>query len=191
MEEQQNTASAIEALLNLPPGSTIKKDPFEVTPILTKGVQSKTAQLIKMNDVATEHTEMDSLDRVRYGVSLEQLENDKFEIRKDAFEVKTIARAILDKLFHDIRDQIGVSDRMYLAASKMIDSLNMCIAKLDDMNRKMRQEEEFKSISIGQTEENGTKQMTPDMWIDFIEAVKEKPEPVKIEDPNVQDATIV
>ena len=186
-----NASAAIEAMLGLPAGSTLNRSSFKVNSMLAKTVVDKANVLVTDGDMIQKYSELDTSDMVKAGISLEQLERDRFDIRKDAFDIKTIAYGIMYKLYGDINEQIAPAPQMYMAASKMIDSLVNCIARLDEMNRKMRQEEEFRSMSSVQDEGNGTKQMTPDMWIDFIDAVKEAPVQVAVVDPKIQDAKIV
>ena len=189
--DQSNTANAIESMLGLPTGSTLKRSAFTLTPMLTKAVVEKTEVLVRDGEMIEKYGELDKTDIVKAGISLEQLERDRFDIRRDSFDVKTIANGILAKLEQDLHEQIAPTPQMYMAASKMVDSLVNCIGRLDDMNRKMRQEEEFRSMSTVQDEGNGTKQMTTGMWIDFIDAVKEAPVQVAAPDPKIRDAKLI
>lgn len=162
--------SNIEALLNLSPGSTANITPNVATPILVKGVESKTKELVKQLDKSNTLISLPSAELVKNGIDIDQLEADRSLIRVESYEVYRIGKALLTKIYEDIKDQIGVSDKMYIACSKMLDSVNNSLIRLFDMNQKLRQDEEFKSIASSQVEDNNkTKMMTTDSWIEWIE----------------------
>ncbi len=51
------------------------------------------------------------------------LEEDKMKIRQESHEVYDISRKLLDALVHQLDDTIQPSDKLWIAVSKMIDSI--------------------------------------------------------------------
>lgn len=182
----------LETLFGMPPGSMSNISLAKDTPLLVSSVNNKTKDLskqLKTNDMLTS---MPTAELVKTGISLDQLEDDRKMLRNEAFEVYRIGRALLNKLYSDLENQIGVNDRMWASAAKMLDSVNGSVMKLFDMNQKLKQDEEFRVIASNNPEDDGkTKNMTTEDWMAWVEAAKESEEPVAaIEQANVVDADI-
>lgn len=183
--------SSLERLLGLPEGSTKNIDPDKATEQLSKSVNKKATELDKSLKRTDTLDKLSDADLVKTGISAESLERDREIIRNDAFELYRVAKILFDKFMDDAKDRIDMDDRMYTAGFKGVDALSGTIDKLNNMNMKFRQEEEMKNLTII-GEDNGTKEMSPTDWIDFIDTVKE-PETDKEEEKsnNIQDAEII
>lgn len=183
--------SALERLLGLPEGSTEGSDEKQVAPLLSKGVKNKT------NELETRMKKVDALDDlapselVKSGLSMELLEQDKVTLRNEAFEVYRIAKSILERFKEDMDERVDIGDRLYTAGGKIIESVSGSLDKLSNMLIKFRQEEEMRSLSIVDENENGTKQMTPQDWMDFVNQVRSEDEDDDEPAGIVQDAEII
>ena len=173
--------SSIERLLNIPEGSTVNTTPEAITPVLVDGVENKTKELVQRAENATALAELSKSDLVKSGISEEALEVDRNLIRNESFEVYRIGKALLVKLYDDVKDQIGVTDRMYASCAKLLDSVNSSLGKLFEMNQKLKQEEEMKGLALlGDDSDDSSRMMSPDQWMEFVEASVED---VKVDDP--------
>lgn len=182
--------SGIEHLLGLPQGSTKKIDPTDTTKVqkvFTKAVEKKTNQLEKDLKKVDTLTTMPNADLVKCGMSIESLEADKVTIRNEAFEVYRLGKALFTKFMEDVEEQIDTNDRMYTAGSHLLTSATNSLEKLANMVMRFKQEEEIKGIPVDGGEDENTKDMTPQGWIDFIDEVK-KDEP---KNENAVDAEII
>lgn len=179
----------LESLFDLPEGSMTTLTPDKVTPTLVDQVKLKTNDLNKQLKKTELLEEMPVSELVKTGITIDQLEEDKEMIRNETFEVYRIGKALLMKIYDDVKNQIGVNDRMYTACAKMLESVNTSLAKLFEMNQKMKQDAEFKSLTISGMQDDGkTKSMTPDDWMKWVEATKETDEPTAlIPEGNIQD----
>ena len=133
----------LETLFGMPPGSMSNISLDKDTPLLVNSVNNKTKDLskqLKSNDLLTS---MPTTELVKTGISLDQLEDDRKMLRNEAFEVYRIGRALLNKLYGDLENQIGVNDRMWASVAKMLDSVNGSVIKLFEMNQKLKQDEEY------------------------------------------------
>lgn len=165
--------SGLERLLGLPEGSTEGSSENQVAPIISKGVKDKTNQLEKQMKKIDTLDGMAPSELVKNGLSMDVLEQDKVTLRNEAFEVYRIAKSILERFKEDIDERVDIGDRLYTAGGKIIESVSGSLDKLSNMLIKFRQEEEIKNLSIIGEEENGTKQMTPQDWISFVNEVRE------------------
>lgn len=181
----------LETLFQMPPGSfsSIEKD--KVTNVLVNKVTQKTSALsdqLKTNDTLSN---LPVPDLVKNGIDLDQLEQDRVLIRNEAFEVYRIGKALLTKLYNDVKDQIGVNDRMYTACSKMIDTVNNSLIRLFEMNQKLKQDEEFRALTSNvDGNQDGTRNMSTDEWMEWVEKAKELEDSTNNKSEHVQDAII-
>ena len=179
----------LETLFDLPQGSMTNLTPDKVTPTLVDQVKIKTNDLNKQLKKTEILEDMPVSELVKNGLTIDQLEEDKELIRNETFEVYRIGKALLMKIYDDVKNQIGVNDRMYTACAKMLDSVNTSLAKLFEMNQKLKQDAEFKSLTVSGMQDDGkTKSMTPDDWMKWVESSKESEDPTAlISDVNIQD----
>jgi hypothetical protein len=179
----------LENLFDLPQGSMTNLTPDKVTPTLVDQVKLKTNDLNKQLKKTELLEDLPVSELVKTGLTLDQLEEDKELIRNETFEVYRIGKALLMKIYDDVHNQIGVNDRMYVACAKMLDSVNTSLAKLFEMNQKLKQDVEFKSLTVSGMQDDGkTKSMTPDDWMKWVESTKNSDEPTAlIPDTNIQD----
>lgn len=183
--------SGLERLLGLPEGSTQGADESEVAPTLSKGIKEKTTELeVKAKKVET-LGDMAPSELVKNGLSMELLEQDKVTLRNEAFEVYQIAKTILNRFKEDIDERVDIGDRLYTAGGKIIDSVSGSLDRLNNMLIKFRQEEEIKGLAIIDEEDNGTKQMTPTDWNDFINSVHDEDNDDSKSITRIEDADIV
>lgn len=167
-----NKYSGIENLLGLPEGSTIKSED-ELRPILANGVKNKTKELVDKTNRMEVLDTMSSPELVKNGFDIEELERDKVRIKREAFDVYDIAKALLDNFKDQLEGQVNPNDRMWAAGAKMIDSVTGSLDKLTNMILKFKQEEEMKGIALISEEENTSKTMSPQDWIAFVKEVKD------------------
>lgn len=183
--------SGLERLLGLPEGSTEGSSESQVAPIISKGVKEKTHELEKqMKKIDT----LDGLapsELVKNGLSMELLEQDKVTLRNEAFEVYRIAKAILERFKEDMDERVDIGDRLYTAGGKIVESVSGSLDRLSNMLMKFRQEEEIKSLSIVTEEETGTKQMTPQDWMAFVNEVRNSGNDDEGPSGLVEDAEII
>lgn len=164
--------SALEHLLGLPEGSTEGSDSSDVAPILTQGVKNKTSELeVRLKEVDVLDTLAPS-ELVKNGLSLELLEQDKVTLRNEAFEVYGIAKSILVRFQEDMEERVDIGGALYTAGGAVISSVSGSLDRLSNMLIKFRQEEEMKGMTILGEEDDGSKQMTPQDWVAFINEVK-------------------
>lgn len=172
--------SGIERLLGLKAGSTKEIDPNDVgkvQKVLTTAVSKKTNQLEKeLNKVDTLTTRMSNSDLVKCGMSIESLEADKLTIRNEAFEVYRLCKTLLEKYMGDVDEQIDTNDRMYTAGFNGITAATNSLEKLSNMILRFKQEEEVKGLNVVENNDTGTKEMTTEDWMKFVDGVKENPE---------------
>lgn len=180
--------SGIEGLLGLPQGSTRDISPDEAGELLVKGVADKTKELSKGIKKVDALENMSSADLVKCGLSVESLEQDKFTIRNELFEVYRIGKALLTKYSDDVKDLVDVNDRMYTAGAKILDSVSGSLDRLGNMIMKFKQEEEMRQLTVEGDDEDGRKEMSPDQWMDFVDASKDTKQ---LPDDNVKDAEII
>ena len=180
--------SGIERLLGLKQGSTKKIDPNDVgkvTKVLTTAVSKKTNQLEKdLKKVDTLTTKMSTADLVKCGMSIESLEADKVTIRNEAFEVYRICKTLLGKYMEDVEEQIDTNDRMYTAGFNGVTAATNSLEKLSNMIMRFKQEEEIKGLNVVENNESGTKEMSTEAWMKFVDGVKgdtESPNEIKAE----------
>lgn len=182
---------SLETILNLPIGSMSNLTPDQITPIMVDQVKVKTNDLSKQLKKTETLSDLPVSELVKNGITIDQLEEDKHLIRNETFEVYRIGKALLMKLYDDVKNQIGVNDRMYLACAKMLDSVNTSLAKLFEMNQKMKQDAEFKAMTVSGMEEGTSKSMTPDDWMKWVESSREPETPSGlIADANVKDIDV-
>jgi len=174
--------SALERLLGLPEGSTEGDSVEKVAPVITKGIANKTTQL-QNNVTEVEMIEnMSSNDIVKYGISLDMLEQDKERIRREAFEVYDIAKSILTRFKEEMDTAIEFNDRMFTAGGKIVDSVSGSLDKLTNMILKFKQDEETKMMLTNDANtDDGKKEMTPRDWVAFVREVKADKDNEKIE----------
>jgi hypothetical protein len=175
--------SGIERLLGLPDGSTT---PNKVTNAVVKKA-NELDKKVKQNDLI--ETKLSPSDMVKMGITMESLEQDRIRIRNDAFEVFRIGKLLLDKFKEDTENLIDMSDRMYTAGFKGIESLVNALDKLNNMIMKFKQEEEMKNLNLIGDTSDGTLDMTPEKMMEFIEHAKNQDK--KIDMSNIKDAEIV
>lgn len=181
---------ALEAQFNLPAGAMTDLSPDKLTSTLVDQVKIKTNDLSKQLKKTETLSDLPIPELVKCGLTIDQLEEDKELIRNETFEVYRIGKALLIKIYDDVKNQIGVNDRMYVACAKMLDSVNTSLAKLFEMNQKMKQDAEFKSLTVSGMQDDGkTKSMTPDDWMQWVESAKvESDEPsALIPESNIKD----
>lgn len=175
--------TGIERLLGLKAGSTKEIDPNDVgkvQKVLTTAVSKKTTQLEKeLKKVDTLTTTMSPGDLVKCGMTIESLEADKATIRNEAFEVYRLCKTLLDKYMLDVDEQIDTNDRMYTAGFNGITAATNSLEKLSNMILRFKQEEEVKGLNVVENNDTGTKPMTPEDWMNFVDAVKESPDAPK------------
>lgn len=183
--------SGLERLLGLPEGSTEGSSESQVAPIISKGVKEKTHELEKqMKKIDT----LDGLapsELVKNGLSMELLEQDKVTLRNEAFEVYRIAKAILERFKEDMDERVDIGDRLYTAGGKIVESVSGSLDRLSNMLMKFRQEEEIRNLSIVTEEETGTKQMTPQDWMAFVNEVRNSGNDDEGPSGLVEDAEII
>lgn len=166
--------SEIARLLNIP-NIPINSTPNKITPVLVDGVKAKTNELVNRLDSASALSKLSKSELVKSGIDEEALEIDRNLIRNESFDVYRIGKALLVKLYDGIKDQISVNDRMYASCAKLLDSVNGSLSKLFDMNQKLKNEEEMKGLALlGDDDDDKAKMMTPDQWMDFIDATIEE-----------------
>lgn len=181
----------LENVFGLTPGSLSNLTPDDLTPVLADNVKTKTLELTKQLKKNDALVDMPSSELVKNGISLEQLEDDRKMLRNEAFEVYRIGKALLMKLYKDVENQIGVNDRMYTACAKMLDSVNNSVIKLFDMNQKLKQDEEFRAISMVSGDiDDKTKTMSTQQWIEWVEASKDDTHVASITQANIVDADV-
>ncbi len=184
--------SALERLLGLPEGSTEGSSESKLTPMLTDGVKDKTSELEERMKTVDTLDNLSSTELTKNGFSMEVLENDKVTLRNEAYEVYHIAKSILKRFKEDIDERVDIGDRMYTAGGKIIDSVTGSIDKLNNMLMKFRQEEELKGLAILQEDNNNSsKEMSPQDWMNFVNEVRDKEEDDDIPDGVIQDAEII
>jgi hypothetical protein len=164
--------SGIERLLGLPEGST-EQGERDVKELLAKGVKDKTKELEKKATQLDTLDNMASSDLVKAGFTLESLEQDKVTIRTEAFEVYRIAKTLLERYKEQIDSLVDVNDRMWLAGGKMVDSVVGSLDKLTNMILKFKQEEELKNLTVLDENDDGSKEMTPGDWMNFVNEVRD------------------
>jgi hypothetical protein len=165
--------TGLERLLGLPEGSTQGSTESEVAPVLTKGVKEKTNELEIRLQKADTLGDMAPSELVKNGLSMELLEADKVNMRNEAYEVYGIAKSILERFKEDIEERVDIGDRMYTAGSALISSVAGSLDKLNNMLMRFRQEEEIKGLAIiGEDDNNGSKQMSPQDWMAFVNEVR-------------------
>jgi len=68
---------------------------------------------------------------------------------------------------------VDVNDRMWLAGGKMVDSVVGSLDKLTNMILKFKQEEELKNLTVLDENDDGSKEMTPGDWMNFVNEVRD------------------
>lgn len=167
--------SGIERLLGLPEGSTQGSDPMRIAPVLSTGIKNKTNELAKKSTNLETLEDMPSSELIKAGLSLELLERDKVTIRTEAFEVYRIAKSILERFKQDIDDLVDVNDRMYASGGKLIESVTGSLDKLSNLVMKYKQDEEIKGITLVNANDDGSKDMSPQDWIAFVNQIQDNP----------------
>jgi hypothetical protein len=162
----------LENLLNLKEGQLDVIDSDNMTSFLTNSVKDKTDSLNQSLNQNNYLKTLPECDLVQKGLTLAELESDRQLIRDETFQVYRIGKALLVKLYDDVKDQVNVNDRMYTAIAKMLDSVNTSLAKLFEMNSKMKQEVEFKAIASGNDTNDNSKTMTIDDWMNWVDSAK-------------------
>lgn len=148
--------SSIEKLLGLEEGSTNNGIPAN----LVESLDNKTKEITEAFDKNKTIQNLPPAEIIKTGITLDELEEDRKSIVKEAKMIYEISKKILHKLYDDMKDKIVTSDRMYDAASKLIASVIASNKALKDINTQYRQEEEMRrmsEISIKEDEVDGKK----------------------------------
>ena len=162
--------SGIERLLGVPIGSTKGKE-SDIAPILVNGIANKTKDLVKQSKTVQTLEDMDSLELIKNGFSIEQLQRDKLFVKTETREVYNIGKSILSRFKTDL-DQLGdVNDRMYASGAKLLESVSVSLEKLSQLLMKLEQQSEMKQMSETNNTDDG-KEMSPHEWIRYIQEVK-------------------
>lgn len=173
--------SGLESFLGIPVGSTpsardIPKSTIKADLVIAKEVKSETAGLAHSLARIELAEKMTPSDIVKFGISVEDLENDKVRIREQAIKVHDIAMRLLARYEDEVNNLVDVNDRMWASGAKLIDSVTGSSDKLLNMALKLTQDAQMKSMMQPEAESEDTKEkdMSPSDWISFIEEVQEK-----------------
>ena len=167
--DNDNIFSMAEEHLHLPLGST-KQGLLDNKQALSKGICDKTKELeTKLKIIETKEKFNNISEYKKFDIST--LEEDKMKIRQESHEVYDISRKCLDALVHQLDDTIQPSEKLWIAVSKMINSITSSLYKLLNMTSRLRQEEELKGIEISNNEKNTVEKefdLTPQNMNDMI-----------------------
>ena len=177
--------SGIEKLLGLPIGST-EGPSQKVAPVLVKGIQNKTEQLVRRADQVTEMQALKPHELVQTGISLERVKQEKVWLLNELHNVYHISKNLLERYMSDIDKLVEVNDRMYASGAKLIESVTMSLEKLTSINKRLEQEEQFKAAATPD-EEDEAKVMKPSDWMEFIKAAKHAASSENIPEANIID----
>lgn len=192
MSDNQDEINALEKLLGMPQGSTKKLDPDDVMPKLIEGIDSKTKDIAEKADKINAISNMTTEDKLKAGISEEQLEKYRREVVDDAIKVKNISMILLEKMKKDVEDKVVVSDKLWAAVPAMCSSAMMNIEKMGSIISKYRQEEEMKRLTMitQETTEDGRIELNPVNLAKLIAEHKQridKPADIKATDAEIVD----
>jgi hypothetical protein len=182
--------SKLEDLLGIEKGSTKTLPEQELVPELVKGVDSKTKQL--SNEFKQTSTELKIIDDKDDPLSIENLENSRRKIMKEAYELQEIGMILVRKLKKVIDDKIVVNEKEWASAGTLLTSVVNSLKTTKEIISQYRQEEEMKRMSeISSTQnEDDSLDLSPEKIAMIIQKHKEKTTKSQ-EVINAQDAEIV
>lgn len=155
--------NTLEQLLGIPEGSTKNLTPDEVTPVIVQGIDNKTKDLTQKANQINAIQNMDSQEKIKSGITDDELDGYRRELLEDAQRVKKISLKLLTKLEKDIEDKIIVPDKLWAAASPMLTSVMNNLKVVAEMVTRYRQEEEMKRLTVitQETTEDGKIELSP------------------------------
>lgn len=192
MSDNLDEINALEKLLGMPQGSTKSLNADEVVPALVEGIENKTKDLADKADKISNIQKMDPQDKIKSGITEEQLDTYRQEVIDDAVKVKNISMKLLEKMKKDIEDKIVVTPQLWAAAPAMLSSVMGNISKIGELVARYRQEEEMKRLTTvsQETTEDGKIELSPVNLSKLISEHKQrmgKPSNIKATDAEIVD----
>lgn len=168
--------NTLEKLLGMPQGSTKKLNPDEIAPAIAQGIENKTKDLADKAKQINALESLDAQDKLKSGITDEQLDEYRREHLEDAQKVKKISMKLLTKLEKDIEDKIVVDPKLWASVSPMLTSVMTNIKTLSEMVTRYRQEEEMRRLTTisQETTEEDKIQLSPTSLAKLISEHKQR-----------------